>query len=403
MMVALQLNTLYNYFQRSLINNTSSSSFATLILQAHKRIQDTLQSKVKSNQTQKLSILYPARSASLETDHFFSTAETMVQQRTFQDIKQQSHAGPITANYRAPREPIVLCHGLFGFDVRGPQTIPALQFHYWGGIEDALAKLGAKIIVTRVPQAGSIWERSQALHTMLKTILVGKKVNFVAHSMGGLDCRHLLANIPNRPYHVQSLTTICTPHRGSPVMDWFRDHVGVGQNVPLPPSHSSPFLSGTAVDLTNQNTTTVVTLQNEKHDSNRQKSLDRLFLSWLDEPAYAHLTTHFCNNYFNPNTPDDASVKYYSYGASASISAWSSLLGLPYQTVYEKEGENDGIVSVKSAKWGTYVKTIQADHWDLSGKSLIPYRFKHSETNGKEFDRLEFYAELATHLYDQGH
>ena len=189
-MVALQLNTLYNYFQQALLNNSSSSSsFATLILQAHKRVQDTLQSrkKLKSNQTQKLHILYPARSPVLETDHFFSTAETMVQQRTFQDIKQQSHAGPITANYRAPREPIVLCHGLFGFDVRGPQTIPALQFHYWGGIEDALAKLGAKIIVTRVPQAGSIWERSQALHTMLKTILVGKKVNFVAHSMVYID------------------------------------------------------------------------------------------------------------------------------------------------------------------------------------------------------------------------
>ncbi|KAI8372035.1 Alpha/Beta hydrolase protein [Choanephora cucurbitarum] len=398
-MVALQLNTLYNYFQQALLNNSSSSSsFATLILQAHKRVQDTLQSrkKLKSNQTQKLHILYPARSPLLETDHFFSAAE-IVQQQTYESIKQQSHAGPITANYRAPREPIVLCHGLFGFDVRGPQTIPALQFHYWGGVEDALAKLGAKIIVTRVPQAGSIRERSQALHAMLKTILVGKKVNFVAHSMGGLDCRHLLASIPHRPYHVQSLTTICTPHRGSPVMDWFRDHMGLGQNV-APPSS----LSGAAVDLTNQKTT-VVTID-KQHDSTRRKSLDRIFLNWLDEPAYANLTTSFCNDHFNPNTPDDASVQYYSYGASASISAWSSLLGLPYQTVYEKEGENDGIVSVKSAKWGTYVKTIQADHWDLSGKSLIPYRLRHSESsNGKEFDRLEFYAELATHLYDQGH
>ncbi|OAD00160.1 hypothetical protein MUCCIDRAFT_15035, partial [Mucor lusitanicus CBS 277.49] len=232
--------------------------------------------------------------------------------------------------YKAPREPIVLCHGLFGFDIRGPQNIPALQFHYWSGVEDTLAKLGAKIIVTKVPQAGSIWERSHALHTILKSILVGKNVNFVAHSMGGLDCRHLLANFHDRPYQVQSLTTICTPHRGSPVMDWFRDQFGVGHSR-LPTG----------------------------------LKLDKLLVDWFDEPAYAHLTTDFCKDYFNPNTPDDPNVKYYSYGAAAKFPAWSSLLGIPGQMVQEKEGDNDGIVSVQSAKWGTYVKTIQADHWDL--------------------------------------
>lgn len=99
-------------------------------------------------------------------------------------LKKQSHSGPITPHYRAPREPIVLCHGLFGFDVRGPD-VPALQVHYWSGIEETLAKLGCRVIITKVPQAGSIWERSQALHTILKSIVGGKnaKVNFVAHSM----------------------------------------------------------------------------------------------------------------------------------------------------------------------------------------------------------------------------
>jgi hypothetical protein len=96
--------------------------------------------------------------------------------------------------------------------------------------------------------------------------------------------------------------------------------------------------------------------------------LDKLILDYLDAPAYAHLTTDFCNNYFNPNTPDDPTVKYYSYGASTKFTTWSSLLNIPGKMVYEKEGENDGIVSIKSAQWGTYIKTLEADHWDLSGK-----------------------------------
>lgn len=32
---------------------------------------------------------------------------------------------------RTPRYPIVLCHGLYGFDVLGPSAYPRLQLHYW--------------------------------------------------------------------------------------------------------------------------------------------------------------------------------------------------------------------------------------------------------------------------------
>jgi hypothetical protein len=36
--------------------------------------------------------------------------------------------------------------------------------------------------------------------------------------------------------------------------------------------------------------------------------------------------------------------------------------------------------------------------------SYVPYRLRTSKTDqGKEFDRFEFYAELATHLHQQGH
>lgn len=68
---------------------------------------------------------------------------------------------------RAPRYPVVLCHGmhpvlpvplldivpgLYGFDVRGPAAFPGLRLHYWSSVLSILKhKLGAEVIVTGVP------------------------------------------------------------------------------------------------------------------------------------------------------------------------------------------------------------------------------------------------------------
>ncbi|KAI9495823.1 Alpha/Beta hydrolase protein [Zychaea mexicana] len=298
---------------------------------------------------------------------------------------------PVTPHYRAPRAPVVLCHGLYGYDKWGPASFPMLQVHYWGGIEEALAKLGAKVIVTKVPRTGSVWERAQELHGILGAILAGNNVNFIAHSMGGLDCRYLLSHIRDRPYKVESLTTISTPHQGSPVMDWFRDHVGVGA----------------VVDAAKK--------QIEKDSASSSTSLNLLdpvvqkVIQLLDTPAYANLTTDYCQGYFNHNTPNDPSVAYYSYGASTNILPWT-FLGLTWQVVNEKEGDNDGIVSVESAKWGKYIKTLDANHWDLNGqryrwRSAIPSldTFMGSEEGKSKFDSVEFYLEHATLLYQEGH
>ncbi|ORX56964.1 alpha/beta-hydrolase [Hesseltinella vesiculosa] len=271
---------------------------------------------------------------------------------------------PVTPRYRIPRAPIVLCHGLYGFDRMGPDSVPALQVHYWNEIEKALKDMGCQVVITSVPKTESISKRAYTLHSVLSSLTSHRQINLVAHSMGGLDCRYLLSHIKQRSYRVNSLSTICTPHRGSSLTNWFRDTVGVAQMVD------------------NQ-----TTLQQQ-----------RLFAQWFDTPAYANLTTDYCDQIFNPSTPDDPMVSYYSYTARATVTPWSSLLFLPWQLIHQAEGDNDGIVSVKSGQWGQHVKTVDADHWDFTGKSVIPYRLKDND-----FDRAQFYVELAHHLYEQGH
>lgn len=43
--------------------------------------------------------------------------------------------------------------GLYGFDVRGPSSIPILQTHYWSNVLNVLrGKVGAEVLMTSVPR-----------------------------------------------------------------------------------------------------------------------------------------------------------------------------------------------------------------------------------------------------------
>ncbi|KAF9549459.1 hypothetical protein EC957_003848 [Mortierella hygrophila] len=347
-------------------------------------------------------------------------------------IKQNyEYAMPVVSScYSAPRHPIVLCHGLFGFDKMGPDTIPHLQIHYWKGVQKALTKLGAKVIVASVPKTGSIKKRAEALHRML--------TNTVEGMHGGLDCRYLISHIHDKNYDVKSLTTLSTPHRGSPVMDWFRDSIGVGhlqhaeEEAMRKLGEAARLSKAAALDLqealrayqtagesnTSFDTTTIPPPFSYSNQYTSTGSfagppppppspssgnpiisplLNRL-IPYVDTPAYANLTTDYCQNVFNPNTPDDPRVSYYSYGAAVKqIPVWAPL-GIPWEIIKAREGENDGLVSTHSARWGHYVGTEDADHWDLNNR----YRLKIGYDQ-KPFDAIDFYMNIATLMYKEGH
>lgn len=108
-----------------------------------------------------------------------------------------------------------------------------------------------------------------------------------------------------------------------------------------------------------------------------------LLLGMFDSPAYANLSTEYLEHVFNPRTPDDPSVRYFSVGGRAPrLNVWHPLW-LPKLVVdgwEERERErkpndkdvsgwgNDGLVTVRSARWGEYLGTLHdADHWRLRG------------------------------------
>ena len=116
------------------------------------------------------------------------------------------------AGYTQTKYPIVLVHGLFGFDNIGP-------VEYFYGIPSALRADGAKVYVVQVAAANSTEVRGEQLLTQVKQILAAtgaSKVNLMGHSHGGPTTRYV-ASV--RPDLVASVTSIGGVNKGSTVAD----------------------------------------------------------------------------------------------------------------------------------------------------------------------------------------
>ncbi|KAF3987459.1 hypothetical protein FT663_03916 [Candidozyma haemuli var. vulneris] len=257
-------------------------------------------------------------------------------------------------HYGVPKYPMVLCHGLSGFDTltlfEVPQVADAnadleevaenvkksgISVNYWHGIEEALTKAGASVIIARVPPFGSIDQRAERLDALLKEKCSGHegkepgerlKINIVGHSMGGLDARYLISKIQNEksPYEVVSLTTIGTPHHGSECADFVMDLVS------------------------------------------KDAALEAIC-----PKAIPQLTTHFMKG-FNKDVINDSKVSYFSYGASMppqGVRVFRATYEIIKHEIQKRGGthfENDGMVSVESSRWGEYLGTLSdVDHLDL--------------------------------------
>ena len=116
------------------------------------------------------------------------------------------------AGYTQTRYPIVLVHGVFGFDNIGP-------VEYFYGIPSALRYDGARVYTVQVSAANSTEVRGEQLLTQVKQILAATgagKVNLMGHSHGGPTARYV-ASV--RPDLVASVTSIGGVNKGSAVAD----------------------------------------------------------------------------------------------------------------------------------------------------------------------------------------
>jgi triacylglycerol lipase len=217
------------------------------------------------------------------------------------------------------RFPIVLAHGIARFDILRELFRNKLhlsetddRLHYFKGIKSHLEANGFEVHHTNVDFAGSVDLRATQLSKQLNKILEGgdaAKVNIIAHSMGGLDARHMIVDIDGMADKVASLTTIGTAHLGTSFAD---------------------FALGSGGKLVISGLRPIINLE-----------------------GFGDLTTEACES-FNARARDNEAGNPVVYQTYASAEEHNRVF-LPLQPswfiVKHFEGENDGLVSVKSQQW----------------------------------------------------
>ena len=248
------------------------------------------------------------------------------------------------------KTPIVLVHGVLGFDrlrVAG-WTIAC----YFGNLPELLTAAGNRVFMAQLSPTGGVAERAAQLKSLIDKEVPGEPVHLMAHSMGGLDSRYMISRLQMAD-RVLTLTTIGTPHRGSPFADW-----GVS----------------------------------------RLDKVVRPILGLLGIPhqAFYDLTTTRCKA-LNEDAPDNPGVRYFSVAGRHEGDWTSPEWQLPSSIVSQAEGANDGMVSIASATYGESTEVWDGDHI-----SLINWLNPLAMLRAPGRNRPKQYAALVQRLADLG-
>ena len=122
--------------------------------------------------------------------------------------------GTASSTYAKTKYPMVFVHGVAGFSRAGSDP---LGVDYWHQILPNLARNGANVWATRLSPFNSNEIRGEQLVQQVEEILAitgQQKVNLIGHSQGGPTIRYVAGIMPSK---VASLTSVSGTHKGSPV------------------------------------------------------------------------------------------------------------------------------------------------------------------------------------------
>jgi triacylglycerol lipase len=244
---------------------------------------------------------------------------------------------------------IVLVHGILGFR-NLVELGPIGLIPYFRDVAEHFEARGHRVLAVELDKTAGVARRAVQLEDQIAAALgaggpldPAQKTHIIAHSMGGLDSRYLLSPANPKPNNlpIRSLTTIGTPHFGSPIADAVDD-----PHTPKP---------------------------QERHrcSADHEISLDGLSDLRTDR-CLAFSATHL----------DRPGVDYFciaGIGRPGLIKTWILFVPLHEFISSHSHEDNDGLVTRSSSRWGTPVGEWPADHVDEIGYSLpiIPPVFHH--------------------------
>jgi triacylglycerol lipase len=248
------------------------------------------------------------------------------------------------------RAPIVLVHGICGFSQLRLGRFVLLS--YFRGIPGALKTAGNRVVIPWTSYAGPVALRAAQLRAFLDRELPGEAFHLIGHSMGGLDARYMISRL-GMARRVLSLTTLGTPHRGTPLADWGQRRL-------------------------------------------RRWVLPVFDFLGLSVEGFQDLTTESCRQ-FNATVPNAVGVRYFSVAGDFHVGQVAPRWSPTSLLIERSEGTNDGLVSVRSAQWGEDCQVWEGHHFSLANwGNRVP-------GSGHHFpDRVPLYAGLLGRLADLG-
>ncbi|MCB0265163.1 MAG: alpha/beta fold hydrolase [Calditrichaeota bacterium] len=306
----------------------------------------------------------------------------------FEELHQYYDAN-LVARKRFPevfqKRPIVLSHGIARPDYLVDSVFRTLnlslydfslvsdRFHYFRGIASYLRKHDFEVYHTSVSFAADVETRAEDLKKeILKIIEKTKtdKVHVIAHSMGGLDARHMIVN-HDMAEKISSLTTIGTPHWGTSVADVAIQY-GMDKVIGV-----------------------LKTIMN--FDGIRSCATESCAAFNREVEA------------FEAKNP----IFYQTYSSHQEFNQTFLPFQIAWKILDKNEGENDGLVSLKSQRWTKMLSTedgyrkevpqhsfpIRADHMDQMGWWNLNEIHKAGWWNMRALSEKQKHEELIKSVY----
>ena len=257
--------------------------------------------------------------------------------------------------------PLVLVHGVGFRDLK--------YINYWGRIPKELIRNGATVYYGNQEAWGTVEYNAQDIKEKILDVVRetgAEKVNIIAHSKGGLDARYMVSKLEMGDY-VASLTMISSPHRGCKFVD-------ILCNMP-------EGLYKVIAKLINKYYRFLGDKNPNFYTASRQFS-------------------SYHSKKFNEQVKDVEQVYYQSYATVVKNMLSDYIVCIPYILVKLTEGENDGLVSINSAKWGEFKGVLRNKRRrGISHGDIIDLR--RDDYTG--FDVIEKYVEIVSKLKNRGY
>ena len=280
----------------------------------------------------------------------------------FENEKEQLNAQRRDRQICKTKYPLLLVHGVFFRDYKA--------VNYWGRIPKELERNGATVFYGNHQSALSVADSGSELAQRIKQIVSEtgcEKVNIIAHSKGGLDCRYAVSHCGADAY-TASLTTINTPHRGCRFADYLLEKIPEGVKNSIAKSYNAAL--------------------RKAGDDNPD------FLA-----AVTDLTDKNCSM-LNQTTADMPEIYYQSVGSKLNKATNGKFpLNFTYHIAKHFNGANDGLVSESSFRRGeNYTFLTVPGKRGISHGDMVDL----NRENIPGFDVREFYVQLVADLKNKG-